>query len=54
MTGTTYGIVAGYDGSLGAEQAVRWAAREARFRGTTLTVCSRGPRITWSCLPDRR
>jgi len=39
MTGTACGIVAGYDGSPGAEQAVRWAAREARFRGTTLTVC---------------
>ena len=39
MTGTAYGIVAGYDGSPGAGQAVRWAAREARFRGTTLTVC---------------
>jgi hypothetical protein len=41
MTGTAYGIVAGYDGSPGAGQAVRWAA-------------SRGPWITWSCLPDRR
>src|SRR6266480_2826692 len=39
MTGTTYGIVAGYDGSLGAAQALRWAAREAFARGTTLTVC---------------
>jgi len=39
MTGTACGIVVGYDGSPGAEQAVRWAAREARFRGTTLTVC---------------
>ena len=39
MTGTTYGIVAGYDGSLGAAQALRWAAREAWARGTTLTVC---------------
>ena len=38
MTGTTYGIVAGYDGSPGAAQALRWAAREARARGTTLTV----------------
>jgi nucleotide-binding universal stress UspA family protein len=39
MTGTTYGIVAGYDGSPGAAQALRWAAREAWARGTTLTVC---------------
>ena len=39
MTGTTYGIVAGYDGSPGAAQALRWAAREACARGTTLTVC---------------
>ena len=38
MTGTTYGIVAGYDGSSGAAQALRWAAREARARGTVLTV----------------
>jgi nucleotide-binding universal stress UspA family protein len=38
MTGT-YGIVAGYDGSPGAAQALRWAAREAWARGTTLTVC---------------
>jgi len=38
MTGTTYGIVAGYDGSPGAAQALRWAAR-AWARGTTLTVC---------------
>jgi len=39
MTGTEYGIVAGYDGSPGAAQALRWAAREARARGTALTVC---------------
>jgi nucleotide-binding universal stress UspA family protein len=39
MTGTTYGTVAGYDGSPGAVQALRWAAREAWARGTTLTVC---------------
>ena len=38
MTGTTHGIVAGYDGSPGAAQALRWAAREAWARGTTLTV----------------
>ena len=46
MTGTTYGIVAGYDGSPGAEQAVRWAAREARLRRKTLTVC-----LAWT--PER-
>lgn len=39
MTGMTCGIVAGYDGSPGSGQAVRWAAREAQARGTTLTVC---------------
>jgi nucleotide-binding universal stress UspA family protein len=39
MTGTRYGIVAGYDGSPSAAQALRWAAREAWARGTTLTVC---------------
>ena len=39
MTGTAYEIVVGYDGSPGAAQALRWAAREAWARGTTLTVC---------------
>ena len=39
MTGTTYGIVVGYDGSPGAAQALRWAAREAWVRKTALTVC---------------
>ncbi|HTQ94349.1 MAG TPA: universal stress protein [Streptosporangiaceae bacterium] len=39
MTETRYGIVAGYDGSPGAAQALRWAAREAWARGTMLTVC---------------
>jgi nucleotide-binding universal stress UspA family protein len=38
MTDTRYGIVAGYDGSPGAAQALRWAATEAGARGTTLTV----------------
>jgi nucleotide-binding universal stress UspA family protein len=33
------GILVGYDGSLGSEQALSWAAREARSRGTALTVC---------------
>jgi len=39
MTEMTYGIVAGYDGSPGSGEALRWAAREAKTRGTTLTVC---------------
>jgi nucleotide-binding universal stress UspA family protein len=39
MTGQMYGIVAGYDGSPGAAQALRWAAREARARDAELTVC---------------
>ena len=39
MTGTGYGVLAGYDGSAGSEQAVSWAAREARARGALLTVC---------------
>jgi len=38
MTGT-YEIVAGYDGSPGSGQALRWAAREARARDMTLMVC---------------
>jgi len=46
MTGMTYGIVAGYDGSPSSGQALRWAAREARARDTTLTVC-----LAWT--PDR-
>ena len=39
MTEMTYGIVAGYDGSHGSGEALRWAAREAKTRDTTLTVC---------------
>jgi nucleotide-binding universal stress UspA family protein len=39
MTGVHHDIVAGYDGSPGSGEAVCWAAREARARGTTLTVC---------------
>ena len=46
MTGTRYGIVAGYDGSPGSVRALRWAAREAQERGTTLTVC-----LAWT--PDQ-
>ena len=37
MTGTR--IVAGYDGSLGSEDAVAWAAREALARKSARTVC---------------
>lgn len=39
MTGTTYGILVGYDGSPDSAQALRWAAREAKARGTMLTAC---------------
>jgi nucleotide-binding universal stress UspA family protein len=39
VTGKSDGIVAGYDGSPGADEALRWAVREACERGTALTVC---------------
>jgi nucleotide-binding universal stress UspA family protein len=39
MTGTTHGILVGYDGSPDSEQALAWAACEARWRGTIVTVC---------------
>ena len=39
MTSTVHGILAGYDGSPGSEQALLWAAREARWRQTIVTVC---------------
>jgi nucleotide-binding universal stress UspA family protein len=39
MTGAIHGIMVGYDGSPGSEQALLWAAREARGRGTIVTVC---------------
>ena len=45
MTGVADEIVAGYDGSPGSAEAVRWAAREALARDTTLTIC-----LAW--LPD--
>ena len=38
MTGTIHGILVGYDGSGGSEQALAWAAREARWRRTIVTV----------------
>lgn len=39
MVGAAHGIVTGYDGSPDSDQALSWAAREARERGTLLTVC---------------
>ena len=43
MTGRTDGIIAGYDGSAGSDEALRWAAREAWARGTALTICLAWP-----------
>lgn len=49
MAGINYGIVVGYDGSPGSHKALRWAAREARARDLTLTVC-----LAWDPeTPDR-
>jgi len=39
MTTLRNGIVAGYDGSPGSDQALRWAVEETRAHGCTLTVC---------------
>jgi nucleotide-binding universal stress UspA family protein len=39
MTDMTQDILAGYDGSPDSGHALRWAARQAKARGTTLTVC---------------
>jgi hypothetical protein len=39
VSGNGYGILAGYDGSAGSEEALTWAAREARSRRALLTVC---------------
>ncbi len=39
MAEMTDGIIAGYDGSAGSHEALRWAAREAWARGTVLTIC---------------
>jgi len=39
----TDGIIAGYDGSAGSGEALRWAAREAWARGTVLTICLAWP-----------
>jgi nucleotide-binding universal stress UspA family protein len=43
MTGMTDGIIAGYDGSVCSDEALRWAAREAWARGTALTICLAWP-----------
>jgi len=43
MAGMPDGIIAGYDGSAGSDEALRWAAREARARGTVLTICLAWP-----------
>lgn len=39
MTALRNGIVVGYDGSPGSDQALRWAVEETRAHGCTLTVC---------------
>jgi nucleotide-binding universal stress UspA family protein len=39
MAGTAYGVLVGYDGSGGSDRALSWAVREAKSRGTVLTVC---------------
>jgi nucleotide-binding universal stress UspA family protein len=36
---TGLGMLVGYDGSSGSQQALRWAARQARARKVVLTVC---------------
>jgi nucleotide-binding universal stress UspA family protein len=43
MTSAIHGILVGYDGSPDSKTALRWAAREARWRGTALTVCHACP-----------
>jgi nucleotide-binding universal stress UspA family protein len=39
MTGTGLGVLVGYDGSPGSEQALLWATREAWLRDSIVTVC---------------
>lgn len=46
MSSTVNGIVAGYDGSPGSQEALDWAVWEARARGLVLTVCH-------ACAPGR-
>jgi nucleotide-binding universal stress UspA family protein len=43
MAGIELGILAGYDGSPGSQEALAWAAAETTSRGSPLTVCS-----TWA------
>jgi Universal stress protein family len=52
MTGMTDGIIAGYDGSIGSHDALRWAAREAWARGTVLTICLAWPPDDLTVLGD--
>ncbi len=52
MTGKSDGIVAGYDGSAGGDDALRWAAREAWARGTVLTICLAWPPDDLALLGD--
>ena len=55
MAGTVNGIVAGYDGSPGSQEALDWAAWEARTRGLVLTVCHvqpRGPMVPDGAVAD--
>lgn len=40
MAGNELGILAGYDGSPGSQEALAWAAAEATSRRSPLTVCS--------------
>ena len=39
MTEATHGILVGYDGSPGSDQALGWALQEASWRGAVLTIC---------------
>jgi len=39
MADMVHGVLTGYDGSRGSEQALAWAIREAQARRTVLTVC---------------
>ena len=52
MSGVREGIVAGFDGSPGSDRALRWAVREARARGTVLTVCLAWPPSCLALLGD--
>jgi len=40
------GILVGYDGSRLAARAIDWAVAEARWRGTSLVVCTVIPDVT--------